>query len=71
VERGTTASDFDPLEKQYQHSFRSSILHSTTNGTRVHLIDTPGFPTSSGNRSGARRGRDGRRRRQRASPASR
>ena len=44
VERGTTVSDFDPLEKQYQHSLRSSLLHCETNGTRIHLIDTPGFP---------------------------
>ena len=28
VERGTTASDFDPLEKQYQHSLRSSLLRA-------------------------------------------
>ena len=53
VERGTTASDFDPLEKQYQHSFRSSILHLETNGTRVHLIDTPGFPDFIGQSIGA------------------
>ena len=44
VERGTTVSDFDPLEKQYLHSLRSSVLHCETGGTRIHLIDTPGFP---------------------------
>ena len=50
---GTTVSDFDPLEKQYQHSFRSSILHLDTTGTRVHLIDTPGFPDFIGQSIGA------------------
>ena len=53
VERGTTASDFDPLEKTYQHSLRSSLLHFDTNGTRVHLIDTPGFPDFIGQSIGA------------------
>jgi elongation factor G len=44
VERGTTTSDFDPLEKAWQHSLRASVLHLETQGTRVHMIDTPGFP---------------------------
>ncbi|MCC7116399.1 MAG: 50S ribosome-binding GTPase, partial [Burkholderiales bacterium] len=43
VEKGTTVSDFDPLEKQYLHSLRASILHLDTPDARVHLIDTPGF----------------------------
>ncbi len=53
VERGTSASDFDPLEKTYQHSLRSSLLHFETNGTRIHLIDTPGFPDFIGQSIGA------------------
>jgi len=53
VERGTTASDFDAFEKQYQHSLRSSLLHIETGGTRVHLIDTPGFPDFIGQAIGA------------------
>jgi elongation factor G len=44
VERGTTTSDHDPLEKTWKHSLRTSVLHLETNGTRVHLLDTPGFP---------------------------
>src|SRR5205823_14283745 len=44
VERGTTVSDFDPIEKSYQHSLRASLMHFETGGTRIHLIDTPGFP---------------------------
>ena len=27
VEKGTTVCDFDPLEKQYQHSLNASIAH--------------------------------------------
>ena len=53
VERGTTVSDFDPLEKQYQHSLRSSLLHCETNGKRVHIVDTPGFPDFIGQAIGA------------------
>jgi len=53
VERGTTVSDFDPLEKSYQHSLRASLLHLETGDTRVHLIDTPGFPDFIGQSIGA------------------
>ena len=53
VERGTTVSDFDPLEKQYQHSLRASLLHLETADTRIHLIDTPGFPDFIGQSIGA------------------
>jgi len=44
VERGTTVSDHDPLEKTWQHSLRASVVHVDADGTRVHMIDTPGFP---------------------------
>jgi elongation factor G len=53
VERGTTASDFDPLEKTWKHSLRSSVLHVDTPGARIHLIDTPGFPDFIGQAIGA------------------
>src|SRR5689334_4026167 len=53
VERGTTVSDFDPLEKSWQHSLRASVLHLDTDATRVHLIDTPGFPDFIGQAIGA------------------
>ena len=42
VERGTTVSDFDALERRMQHSLNSSVLHFSHAGNRVHLIDTPG-----------------------------
>jgi elongation factor G len=53
VERGTTVSDFDPLEKAWQHSLRASILHLDTQDTRVHVVDTPGFPDFIGQAIGA------------------
>jgi len=53
VERGSTVSDFDPLEKAYQHSLRASVVHLETEGTRVHMIDTPGLPDFIGQAIGA------------------
>ena len=44
VERGTTLSDTDPMEKQRQHSITSSIASIDHGGVHVNLIDTPGFP---------------------------
>ena len=44
LERGTTVSDFDPLERRMQHSLNSTVLHLTRGETRVHFIDTPGAP---------------------------
>ena len=42
LERGTTVSDFDPLERRMQHSLNASVMHLTHEGTRIHFIDTPG-----------------------------
>ena len=44
IERGSTVSDFDALEKQHQHSLYSTPVHFEHRGARVHLIDTPGLP---------------------------
>ena len=44
IERGDTATDFDALERQYQHSLDSALLYFPINDTRVHLIDTAGHP---------------------------
>src|SRR3569832_1035866 len=41
-EKGTTVSDFDPLEKKAQRSLNSSIIHFKHGGVTAHLIDTPG-----------------------------
>jgi len=53
VERGTTVSDFDALEKTFQHSLRTSVLHLDLPGARVHVLDTPGFPDFIGQSIGA------------------
>ena len=42
VERGTTVSDHDPLEKRALHSLNSSLAHFHHGGVHTHLIDTPG-----------------------------
>jgi elongation factor G len=44
VERGSTVSDWDPLEKKAQRSLNSSILHFRHGGVQAHVIDTPGAP---------------------------
>lgn len=44
LERGTTVCDFDPLERRAQHSINASVVHFTHRETRIHLIDTPGYP---------------------------
>jgi elongation factor G len=58
VEKGSTVSDYDPLEKTALHSLRSAVLHLDTDGperqgTRIHLIDTPGYPDFLGAAVGA------------------
>ena len=44
IERGTTVSDFDPMEKSRQHSLNTAIASTDHGGIHVNLIDTPGFP---------------------------
>ncbi|MGE5116912.1 MAG: elongation factor G [Betaproteobacteria bacterium] len=44
LERGSTVSDFDPLERKAQHSLNSAMMHLVHGETRVHLVDTPGYP---------------------------
>jgi elongation factor G len=44
LERGTTVSDHDPLERRLQHSLNSSVMHLKHADTRIHFIDTPGAP---------------------------
>jgi elongation factor G len=53
VEKGTTVCDFDPLEKQFQHSLNASVVHLQHRDTRIHLIDTPGLPDFVGRAIGA------------------
>lgn len=42
VEKGTTVSDHDPLEKKAQRSLNAALLHFEHRGITTHLIDTPG-----------------------------
>jgi len=42
VERGSTVSDWDPLEKKAQRSLNSSIVHLHHGGVHAHVVDTPG-----------------------------
>jgi elongation factor G len=49
VERGSTVSDFEPMERARGHSINASLAsidHVAATGRSVHvnLIDTPGFP---------------------------
>jgi elongation factor G len=44
IERGTTVSDFDPIEKQRGHSLDVGIASTDHAGIHVNLIDTPGYP---------------------------
>lgn len=44
VEKGNTVSDFDPLEKEYQHSLTSAVTSIDHDNIHLNLIDTPGLP---------------------------
>jgi elongation factor G len=44
VERGSTVSDHDPLERRAQHSLHAALVHMDHGGIRIHAIDTPGAP---------------------------
>ncbi|CAM3230300.1 elongation factor G [Cupriavidus taiwanensis] len=48
VERGSTVSDSDPLERKYKRSLSSAITHVDYRDTRIYLLDTPGYPDFSG-----------------------
>jgi elongation factor G len=42
IERGSTVSDHDPLEKRVQHSLSTSIVNCVHDGVRIQILDTPG-----------------------------
>jgi elongation factor G len=44
VERGTTACDYTPIEKQLQHSLKLAVASFDSQNTKIHLLDTPGYP---------------------------
>ncbi|TFZ00046.1 elongation factor G [Ramlibacter humi] len=48
VEKGSTVSDWDPLEKRALRSLNASLLHFEHGGITTYLIDTPGAPDGLG-----------------------
>jgi elongation factor G len=44
VEKGNTVCDYDPLEKAHLHSVKLAVAHLGHKDTRIHLLDTPGYP---------------------------
>ncbi len=42
LERGSTVSDFDPMEKARGHSLNSAIASIDHDGVHLNLVDTPG-----------------------------
>ncbi len=42
--RGNTVSDFDPQERELQHSLEPAVLTFDCDSARIHLLDTPGYP---------------------------
>ncbi len=53
VERGNTVCDFDPIEKELGHSLQAALVSFDWSDTRIHLIDTPGYPDFAGQSIGA------------------
>ena len=53
VEKGNTVCDFDAIEKELGHSLQSALVSFDWDGTRVHLVDTPGYPDFAGQAIGA------------------
>lgn len=48
VEKGSTVSDHDGQEKDVGHSLNSAVLHCEYESTRIHAVDTPGYPDFAG-----------------------
>jgi elongation factor G len=44
VERGATVCDYTPLEKSVLHSLKLAVASFEARDTRIHLLDTPGYP---------------------------
>ena len=44
LKRALPFTDFDPLEKEHQHSLSSSLVSFAHNQSHINLIDTPGYP---------------------------
>jgi len=44
VQKGNTVCDFDPLEREHQHSLDTTPVSIDYRDCHINLIDTPGFP---------------------------
>jgi len=55
VEDGTTTTDFDPEEIRRKHTINASLAPVEWDGTKVNLLDTPGYPDFIGEVVGALR----------------
>jgi len=44
VENGNTICDFDPLEKEHQHSLSTAIVSLDQDDKHINILDTPGYP---------------------------
>ena len=53
VAKGTTVSDYDPLEQKHQHSLSASLVSLDHAGRHINVIDTPGYPDFVGPALGA------------------
>ncbi|HEY2338071.1 MAG TPA: GTP-binding protein, partial [Burkholderiales bacterium] len=49
VDKGNTVCDYHPLEKQLQHSLKLAVASFDFQETKIHLLDTPGYPDFLGN----------------------
>ena len=43
IERGSTVCDYDPREKEHNHSVNLAVTNVSHDGTLIHLLDTPGY----------------------------
>ncbi|UCE30355.1 MAG: elongation factor G, partial [Burkholderiales bacterium] len=48
VERGSTVTDYDALEKSHAHSLRLACAHFEKDDVRVQILDAPGYPDFAG-----------------------
>lgn len=48
VDKGSTVCDADVQEREAGHSLSSAVVNFGYENTRIHLIDTPGYPDFSG-----------------------